>query len=877
MTGQWKKLDDSQVDSNKVLEDHLRKLGDLSPSSSANSDDSDTSRRTSSPAHSAHSDNTESAQSNPASPSSGPNPQINQSSSSTFAPATYTRRAQFTAATPQANIPTFFVSAPIPVMATAQDVTNAQNAVTNRVDNLRDSMQELTRDVESKDAEFPKYRGGNFVEWADTYDLLTSASGYDDAKKRRKMPMYLTGYALEVFRGLATNERDTYVHLREALRAKLQPADAQSTYTLQMLSEVQKENETVDNFTSRILKMGRAALPDIQDPANAQQMIAPPGRDVIMREAYIRGLKPELRSKVIDKNPVSFAETIEEARKAEQKRSLKVKYAASSLGIKFPETTKGTTEETKPSTLMELTPLLSAISKLIDRTTDTLTAKGTEIEVKTAAALATVGPTNAMPNVSRPSPTQTLTPATFYTNEPSGFLCGYCFRRNNATLDCRSLQRDMDRNAAAKNQQIMTTMRPTYLNMPVPPQYVPYPSYAEQAQRYYVQAPPRLYASASPTYAPRFQGIAQQSYQGRPNFTGPRNFTPQRFSMQLNQPQQRPSRPYNSNSSVYRFGAAAVEVASEDENPELGPTDNAQPVIDQNDGYIYAQNDGQWYDPTSQGDDPTMLNLGEITLGAIEVLGENAHEEEPIIPDFFYNEATTHIKNTQPTSLSSSAQQEEANNPLQMQVETKLAPGCGVPCIIIDGKINKHGTQGEHIYDMCRVVGPTQITFHRDPSSSIDTTDSKPTTAKQLNEESDQECTYCLGTIKHIENSLVHQKNAGNVATKLDVQLTKSIAVVVCEHCGRRHHTPQQCWGRDSLCTCCGRRGHLSDRCSKFQRSQGTTEAHTIEHIRSRTCYGHSGVSKIVQGMMLTLLVITLDLTQRILSVAANALSNFDE
>ena len=146
-----------------------------------------------------------------------------------------------------------------------------------------------------------KFESGDFSSWLRQFDCCATANGWTDAKKLAILPAFLRGPAASHYYSLDEDQKDSFAHLVEHLRAALCPAvDREKHYTI---------------FEQRRLRPHEDPslfLWDLKDLlSKADPQLAVDARDALLSRQFMRGLPSDLRLRLLDHNPTpSLAEML---------------------------------------------------------------------------------------------------------------------------------------------------------------------------------------------------------------------------------------------------------------------------------------------------------------------------------------------------------------------------------------------------------------------------------------------------------------------------------------------------------------------------------------------------------------------------------------
>ena len=168
----------------------------------------------------------------------------------------------------------------------------------------------ITAAVSSASASFinPSFFSGTANEDAkDWWTYLENWIRYKNLNAERQQRLFLLLFRAQAaswFESLDDNQKDTFEHLQTAFRTRYFPNHLSRWQTMSdMWTRKQTKSETVDEYVTALMKMGRIA--NVED------------RDV-QRYAIIKGLLPDIRRHVLQQNTKDLAAVIAAAKVAEQ-------------------------------------------------------------------------------------------------------------------------------------------------------------------------------------------------------------------------------------------------------------------------------------------------------------------------------------------------------------------------------------------------------------------------------------------------------------------------------------------------------------------------------------------------------------------------------
>ena len=150
--------------------------------------------------------------------------------------------------------------------------------------------------------------GGSFDEFFEHFELLARANDWPDAEKLVKLPWFLRGNALDVYRELPVDVKQNYGTLRRELAKKLQPPQMGRFYARELHQRKQQPGELVVDYARALQRLGRAAYPNMAADA----------RDSMLVGVFVSGLQQPIQQLVaIGAEPESLDAAIMTAKRHE--------------------------------------------------------------------------------------------------------------------------------------------------------------------------------------------------------------------------------------------------------------------------------------------------------------------------------------------------------------------------------------------------------------------------------------------------------------------------------------------------------------------------------------------------------------------------------
>lgn len=159
--------------------------------------------------------------------------------------------------------------------------------------------------------------------WLKNFDRIAIANEWDLEKKTTILPAFLRDRAAEFFESLDDDIKENYHDLCRSLRDRFIPKELQSLYYSNLFQARQKDNQTVEDYASEINKLAIRAYSDMKRSQ----------KDVLIKEHFIQGLKPEIKRFVMLSNPSTFEEAFRAAQREECNNNLMKKKSETACAV----------------------------------------------------------------------------------------------------------------------------------------------------------------------------------------------------------------------------------------------------------------------------------------------------------------------------------------------------------------------------------------------------------------------------------------------------------------------------------------------------------------------------------------------------------------
>ena len=185
----------------------------------------------------------------------------------------------------------------------------------NRLDNLQVNLERHinTRTGRHLNVDVKKFIGRqderDFDQFIKEYCRMGDSLDWDENALLRNFPQVISGEALAAYDMLAANEKDTWDHIKPAMKSKFTDVNSESLARYQLQSREQKTSESPAEFAKIIESLVAKGFPSTKGFTDAQ-------RTSLAIDAFIKGLNYELKKVLIRRDPPgSLSEAISAAQK----------------------------------------------------------------------------------------------------------------------------------------------------------------------------------------------------------------------------------------------------------------------------------------------------------------------------------------------------------------------------------------------------------------------------------------------------------------------------------------------------------------------------------------------------------------------------------
>lgn len=147
----------------------------------------------------------------------------------------------------------------------------------------------------------------DFDSWIKNFDRIAKANGWSKEKKTITIPAFLRDRAAEHYESLEEEVKDDYNLLCESLRERFIPKELQTLYYSNLFGCQQSDQQSVEDYASEITKLTSRAY--VEMPRKQ--------KEILTKEHFVQGLKPDLKRFVLMSNPKTFEEAFRHAKREE--------------------------------------------------------------------------------------------------------------------------------------------------------------------------------------------------------------------------------------------------------------------------------------------------------------------------------------------------------------------------------------------------------------------------------------------------------------------------------------------------------------------------------------------------------------------------------
>jgi hypothetical protein len=296
-------------------------------------------------------------------------------------------------------------------------------------------VQHLLEDVErlqkrqfeesaSTQASIPTFNGNvqMLSEFLERFDVVAGAYNWTDAEKCQRFPLYLRGYASDVYHSMTAQVRGQFRNMKQQFCQDIGNTEACKLFSQQLRLRRQFPNETVTMFASDLRKLSKKAYPDMADDA----------RNTYLKDSFLFGVREDIKHELLGKELASLDEAVRIASCLE----MRLQYLLPTMATANPQNPSPTTGDKDIANLTEAVHDLTKLS----------IAREKDLAQNNIAALTNA--INALQNnLTQPPPAPTPyahTTAPFPTyqrtrlNSRGDIFCNYCKRYGHDFSSCRT-------------------------------------------------------------------------------------------------------------------------------------------------------------------------------------------------------------------------------------------------------------------------------------------------------------------------------------------------------------------------------------------------------------------------------------------------------
>ena len=165
------------------------------------------------------------------------------------------------------------------------------------------------RTPEAYDGKVPE----DYPQWVARFEMIAKANKWGEGDALLGVfPIYLKDHAFNLFTTLADTEKDTYDHMKAAMKRALGIGENSLSWRLQLRQAKRLPNESMDGFAFRLAKLADQAYPDDDAPAQERNVV----------EQFILGQKPELARYLLQDRTDSLIDLKDKAKRFETAQEL---------------------------------------------------------------------------------------------------------------------------------------------------------------------------------------------------------------------------------------------------------------------------------------------------------------------------------------------------------------------------------------------------------------------------------------------------------------------------------------------------------------------------------------------------------------------------
>ena len=136
--------------------------------------------------------------------------------------------------------------------------------------------------------------------WIRSFERISTANQWNEERMAEVLPALLRDRAADFWEELPVDTQKSYHHTKEALPEYFLPPEARRMYYTDLYNRIQGGREPVADFAR--------AIQDLTQRAHSTMSAA--DQDILCREHFLHGLRPNLKRLVLVANPKLFTEAV---------------------------------------------------------------------------------------------------------------------------------------------------------------------------------------------------------------------------------------------------------------------------------------------------------------------------------------------------------------------------------------------------------------------------------------------------------------------------------------------------------------------------------------------------------------------------------------
>jgi hypothetical protein len=140
-------------------------------------------------------------------------------------------------------------------------------------------------------------------DFMDRFNVVSAAFNWTEEEKCRRFPLYLRGYASDVYHDLSAPVRNNFNSMKQLFCQGISIPGASYLFSVQLRQRQQHAGEPVRSFASDLCKLFNKAYPDMDMQA----------RNILLRDYFLIGVREDIRHKLLEKDLSTFEEAVQTA------------------------------------------------------------------------------------------------------------------------------------------------------------------------------------------------------------------------------------------------------------------------------------------------------------------------------------------------------------------------------------------------------------------------------------------------------------------------------------------------------------------------------------------------------------------------------------